>query len=200
MMTANTLEASVKKRARRNLIRDTLLTSIALVPAFTIAMAAPKVLSMIEDEYLDFVIPRDPKQRLRENISRLKRKGLIAFEKTDCGTVLHLTAKGRKELERLTYSKMPLQKPRRWDGRWRLVIFDIPETRKTQRNRIRSLVRGFGFFCLQDSVWVYPYDCEDMIALLKTDLRIGKDLLYIIADAIEYDRPLRLHFKLPLAS
>ncbi|KKW41875.1 MAG: hypothetical protein UY91_C0010G0002 [Parcubacteria group bacterium GW2011_GWB1_55_9] len=55
-----------------------------------------------------------------------------------------------------------------------------------------------GFVRMQDSVWVYPHDCEDFIALLKMELKIGKDVLYAIADTIEYDKPLRIHFALPL--
>ncbi len=195
---ASTMEKSSKKRSRRNAVRNALLTSIALVPMLTIAMAAPKVLSLIKDEYMDYLIPLDPKQRLSENISRLKKKGLIAFEERDGKKYLRLTAAGQKEVERLTH-RLTIKIPRRWDRKWRIVIFDIPSTRNSQRNRIRSLVRGLGFYQLQQSVWVFPYDCEDVIALLKTDLKIGKEVLYLIADAIEFDRPLRTHFKLPLS-
>lgn len=53
-----------------------------------------------------------------------------------------------------------------------------------------------GFVRLQDSVWVYPYDCEDLITLLKADLKVGKDVLYVVADRIEYDQPLRTLFDL----
>lgn len=194
-----TLEVEVRKRSRRNMVRNALLSTIAFVPMLTVAMAAPKVLSLIKDEHVDYILPRNPKRRLQENISRLKKKGLVTFEKNGEKCYLRLTQAGRKELERVTQKETPIQKPRRWDRRWRIVIFDIPEARKSQRNRIRTLVRNLGFYCLQQSVWVYPYDCEEVIALLKTDLKIGTQLLYVIADAIEYDRPLRQHFKLPLS-
>ena len=78
------------------------------------------------------------------------------------------------------------------------MIFDIPEKRHSLRARARGIVAGFGFVRLQDSVWAYPYDCEEAIALLKTELHIGKDLLYIIADAVEHDVPLRKQFGLSL--
>ncbi len=197
-MIHSQLEKRTRKRARRNLVRNTLLTTIALIPTLTIAIAAPKVLSIIRDEHLDYIFPPDPKQRLYENISRLKKKGFVTFENVGVKKYLRLTTEGKRELERISHQNTPIRIPRRWDGKWRIVIFDIPEVRKTQRNRIRSLVRSLGFHQLQQSVWVYPYDCEDIIALLKTDLKIGRELLYLIADAIEYDRPLRLHFKLPL--
>ena len=59
------------------------------------------------------------------------------------------------------------------------------------------MMRAAGFLRLQDSVWVYPYDCEDFVALLKADLRLGREMLYIIAEKIENDGWLRQEFNLP---
>ena len=42
-----------------------------------------------------------------------------------------------------------------------------------------------------------PYDCEELIAMMKVELRIGKDILYIIADSVENDRWVRKQFNLP---
>ena len=66
-----------------------------------------------------------------------------------------------------------------------MIVFDVPERRRPVRLRLCAVMRDIGFVRLQDSVWVYPYDCEDFIALLKTELKIGKDVLYTIADTIE---------------
>jgi len=55
---------------------------------------------------------------------------------------------------------------------------------------------GLGFVRLQDSVWVFPYDCEDFVALLKADLKIGVAVLYLIVEQIENDKHLRAHFDL----
>jgi len=192
------IEGGVQKRARRNAVRNTLISVIAAVPLLTVAMAAPKVLSALEATSLDNIFPRSPKQRIRENISRLKRKGYIRFENIDDKNILRLTALGERELRRIESHTLLVRKPRRWDRRWRVVIFDIAEPRKAKRDAIRRLLIRIGFLRLQDSVWVYPYDCEDVIALLKADIRIGKELLYLIADAVEFDAPLRKHFKLPL--
>ena len=49
---------------------------------------------------------------------------------------------------------------------------------------------------MQDSVWVYPYDCEDILTLLKTDLGVGKYILYLIVDELENDKHLREFFDL----
>ena len=61
---------------------------------------------------------------------------------------------------------------------------------------MRRMLVAMGFLPLQRSVWVYPYDCEDVIVLLKADLRIGKDMLYLIVDELENDKWLRKEFDL----
>ena len=61
----------------------------------------------------------------------------------------------------------------------------------------RRFMAEYGFVRLQDSVWIYPYDCEDLIALAKASLRIGADVLYMIVERLERDKHLREHFGLP---
>ena len=74
--------------------------------------------------------------------------------------------------------------------------FRIPEKKKRAREQVRQILSSAGFIRLQNSVWVFPYDCEDVIGLMKTDLGIGKNLLYMIVDQIENDRHLRIEFGL----
>jgi len=109
-----------------------------------------------------------------------------------------LTKKGRSTLE-LHKEKLRLATPpkKKWDHQYRLVMFDVPEKRKKVRDRIRQEVADTGFLRVQDSAWIYPYDCEEFIALLKAKLHIGKDVLYAIVDSIENDTWIRKHFGLP---
>src|SRR3989344_3863448 len=87
-------------------------------------------------------------------------------------------------------------KKEKWDGKWRVLIFDIPESLRFIRDQIRATLVAVGFKRLQDSVWIYPYNCEDLIILLKTDLEIGKDLLYMIVDTLEDDEEIKNYFGL----
>lgn len=93
-------------------------------------------------------------------------------------------------------TKLSNLKKRRWNGRWRVVIFDVPERRRQTRDRLRDIMKEVGFVRLQDSVWVFPYDCEDFITLLKAELKIGVAILYMVVEQIENDKYLREHFGL----
>lgn len=127
---------------------------------------------------------------------RLVAKGLITFEERDGRRYARITEKGKRVLE-LETQKVAMTKKRKWDNRWRVVIFDIPERRKSVRNRLRRFMNTYGFVRLQDSVWVYPHDCEDLIVLAKAEFRLGADVLYMIVERIEHDKHLREHFGLP---
>ena len=129
-------------------------------------------------------------------LGRLAGKGLVTFDEENGKRYARITEKGERVLQMET-ERVAMTKKRKWDRRWRVVIFDVPERRKSVRDRLRRFMDGYGFVRLQDSVWIYPYDCEDLIALAKTDFRIGADVLYMIVERLERDKHLREHFNLP---
>lgn len=58
---------------------------------------------------------------------------------------------------------------RRWDGKWRLVLFDVPESRSVERNKIRRHLQQRGFGYLQNSVWISPDPVAEELKLLAGD-------------------------------
>lgn len=130
-------------------------------------------------------------------LSRLTAKGLIVFVEDDGKRYARITEKGRYILARET-AILRLGPKKKWDKRWRVVIFDIPEKRRRVRLQLRTFMIDCGFVHLQDSVWIYPYDCEDLIALAKAEFRLGADVLYMVVEFLERDKHLRLHFNLPI--
>ena len=138
-----------------------------------------------------------PRKRQKEIINRarerLLKQGLL--ERNSEG-FLRITKKGEAALRKIEISEgiYKIKKPKRWDKKWRVMIFDIREERRATRAKIRFTLSRVGFKWLQDSVWVYPYDCEDFIALLKADFKIGKDLLYLIVEEMGGDYNLKKHF------
>jgi len=137
---------------------------------------------------------RRQKEIIKRARERLISKGLLYYKDGFLG----LTEKGKQELKKFELKDWKLEKPKKWDGRWRMLIFDIPERKRMVRDKVRQTLVSIGFIKVQQSVWIYPYDCEDLVALLKADFKIGKDLLYLIVDSMENDKNLRQVFKLPL--
>ncbi len=200
ILAKSSTEARVRTRARRGSIERALLSALVVGGLMPVALAAPKVLSLLKGEYRDSIFPPDPRQRLHETAARMKRKGWITFEIKNGRKQMRITEKGMHEMKSIRLGMFTIPQPRRWDGRWRMVMFDIVERRRKDREKIRSILLNLGLYRLQDSVWVHPFDFEEAIALLKTEFRLGENFLYVIVDAMDYDRRLRDYFDLPLAA
>lgn len=129
-------------------------------------------------------------------VSRLRKEGYIEIKERNGKAFVQLTEKGRRRFRRYKLQALVSQKPPKWDGKWRIVIFDVRENRRSARNRLRDELRNFGFVRLQNSVWVYPYDSEELISLLKTDGRLWNSVLYIVAEKLEGEERLKKAFNL----
>lgn len=133
---------------------------------------------------------------INQGIKRLLKRGLVEIKEDKDYKYLEVTEKGKHLLLKYQLEGLSQNKPKKWDKKYRVVIFDISEQRKKVRDRLRRTLQSFGFICLQDSVWVYPYQCEDIINLLKQYLNLTGEVLYITAETIENDRWLKEEFKL----
>jgi len=187
------IEKRVKEEIRRSKINSAIVGTLAVAGGLAVVLLAPNLAAVLGKSLLK---PYE-RQGMKRSLSRLIKYGYVEFKTEGGKKRLHLTPKGEKYAALIGEGKLAPKRPRHWDGKWRILTFDIPERRRKVRDGIRLTLTKLGFYRLQDSVWVYPYDCEDIITLLKADLRVGKDMLYVVADAVEFDAPLKSHFRLP---
>ena len=188
------MEDRTKRKIRRTKIQQAILTTIFLAGFVSIAVLAPNAMVMLRS--LGLKDTRRRQYTIKSSINRLITNGYIRYENRNGLKVAILTPLGKQVVDVLVKHDYKLNKPKKWDGKWRIVSFDIWEKRKDVRLRLREILLKIGFVKLQNSVWVYPYDCEDVVNIVKTELRLGRGTLYIIADQIENDHSLRKHFNL----
>lgn len=129
-------------------------------------------------------------------LSRLKRKGYLIFEEHNGIRFVRITESGRRYFQQKRIALLMRPEKRRWDGYWRIVMFDIPEKQRGLRNVLRRELSEVGFKKLQGSVWVSPDECEEYVKLLKADQHIGKRLIYLKTKDIEYGSALKALFSI----
>ena len=189
------IEIEALRERRKGYLQETVLYAVGITGVLLVAMAAPNTLQL-----LGGLIRNNKRfsEQARAALSRLARKGYIKFEESQGKKYARITSAGRRVLE-FERQKMLIRSPKgkHWDGRFRIVMFDIAERRKAIRIQFREIMHKAGFLRLQDSVWVYPYNCDDFIQLLKADLHLGKEVLYVIVEKMDNDAWVRRHFKLP---
>lgn len=98
---------------------------------------------------------------------------------------------------RFQIDSLKIDKPKKWDKRWRIVIFDISHLKNLQRNTFRGKLKELGFYPLQKSVWIHPFPCKDEIELLREFFGLSqKEIRLITAENIEEAGFLKTIFKI----
>lgn len=190
------IEEKGRRRRQKENIQRTLLAVVGVAGILAVTAVAPNVF-----QALPHIMGKDRYKlafKTRTAVDRLIAKGYMRRVRKNESVYLELTSAGRQHLllEQARASSPASARRKRWDGRYRLVMFDIPEKRKTTRDRLRLLMKNFGFMRLQNSVWVSPYDCEELISLVKAELRIGSAILYALVDQIEGEKRIKDYFRL----
>ena len=134
-------------------------------------------------------------QQLSQALYHLKKRKAVRVRKVDGKTLIELTEKGKKRKLEYDIERLRVPGQVRWDGKWRMVMFDISEDKKVAREALRGKLRQLGFVQFQKSVWIYPYPCEDEIDFITEFFSIAK-YVNLITVKIEKDKPLRAKFNL----
>jgi CRISPR-associated endonuclease Cas2 len=166
--------------------------SIVLTPNFPIILGG---LIKIVEEIKGIKIP---KIKIRRALKRLEKRKIIALEQKGKEVEVKVLKAGKIEV--LKYSIKRLlelkSKKKKWKGKWFLVIFDVPEEERNKRDYLRDFLREIGFFQYQQSVYVYPYECEKEVGLIKKMIEGGKYISYIVAEKLERENLLKNQFGL----
>jgi CRISPR/Cas system-associated endoribonuclease Cas2 len=177
-----TLEPSLIRRVKEIMqenenaktVFNATLALIAIGGVLTLGVMAPGVFG--ELTRMAYRRKKEKYDRYREVWQRfylLKQKGNLDFVKEENGySVYRLSKKGREKIKKFIFDEFFIRRPERWDGKWRLVIFDIPESQNKARWALRRKLKDLGFYQCQKSAWIHPFPCLEEIEFLKDILNI----------------------------
>ena len=135
------------------------------------------------------------KDRLRQTLKRLHRQKFVEVVETKDGPVVKISEKGITRALKYKLDKMEIKHRDSWDKKWRIVIFDIPDSKKRIRDEFREKLKQLGFFRLQESVFVHAFPCFDEVEFLREIYGIGRGVTYIVAQKIEGQESLKDFFR-----
>ena len=160
----------------------------------TLAMIAPGVL-IAAKPFIEW--KKYNQRRLRSTIKRLEKQKILEFKEMANGeTHIKITKRGEERVLKYKFQNLKIPKSTKWDKVWRIVIFDIPNKKKIAREALRQKLNEFGFYKIQKSVFVYPYECENEIEFIKAIFEIQPYVLLIQAKKIDNEEFLCNFFKL----
>lgn len=186
----------IVKRARRKRLKrrfrigereKEIITKIGIGAVVISSLALPN-LALILKPFLKDESPSD--------IERLWQ-GLVRKKVVDLGgEQVNLSAKGKKLLAEIQFHEITIDKPLKWDGVWRLVSYDVPETQNRDRDDFRMTLKQWGFYQIQASLWVYPYECKEEVAVAAEHFEIAPFVIVMTTDVLPNEEEVEEFFEL----
>jgi len=106
------------------------------------------------------------KMRFKKFIKYLAKKGYIKLKALEPTEGIIITKKGLEKIFKVGIKK--IKKEKRKDGKYLMVVFDIPETKRALRNMFRKVLQDLGFKFFQKSIWISPFDLlEEVQTIIK---------------------------------
>ncbi len=157
----------------------------------TIFEAMEFLLNSIQDK-------KEKERKILRALKNLEKKEIINLvQKKD---KVYVTIKDKNNPKVIEYSIRALldfkKRKKEWQGKWFLVFFDVPEIQRNKRDYLRLFLKRLGFYPYQKSVYIFPYECEKEIALIKKIVEGARYMNYIVADKIEREEEVKRYFKL----
>lgn len=129
---------------------------------------------------------------ITRSLKSLREAGLVENSYSGQNNYARLTTLGKKKINTLKLEDDTTLVNTVWDGFWRIILLDIPESRKSERESLRYLLKKAGFVCLKNSAWISPYPYENLFINIKKDLGFTTELMIIVTDKL--DEETRLAF------
>jgi len=132
----------------------------------------------------------------------LNRRGYVKILDSDNGNVrVKITNRGETIVKELDIDALTLKELDNWDGKWRIIIFDVPNTKSKNRLAFTERIKSLGFIMIQKSVWAYPVECYEEVMILRKFYEIEKYVTYLevieVEDEINWRGKLNLKRKNP---
>ncbi len=140
--------------------------------------------------------PRKAIAKIERALKNLAKDGDVEVSYKGKERRYRITPTGAQKLAQLEFKDYQPTRFTRWDGKFRIICFDIPETDKYTRTLFQTKLSDLGFYRLQYSVFVTPYNCKELIVLADKAFGLRNWVRVIVAEAIDNEQHLMNFFKI----
>jgi DNA-binding transcriptional regulator PaaX len=151
-----------------------ILAFLTAKPAVSVAELTETIASMGTEKYA-----------LNRSLKGLEEAGLIETHHSGQQPYTRLTREGKRKAHSLKLENDTGVLDPSWDGKWRIILLDLSEERKAERDGLRYLLKKAGFILLKNSVWISPYPLEHLFMNIKKDLGLTTEIMIFVTDTLD---------------
>jgi DNA-binding transcriptional regulator PaaX len=152
------------------------------------AISVPEIINQTSDPSLILPLSRrggNQKYAITRSLKGLRDAGMIERIPSSQNEYARLTKEGKKKMHSLELDNETTLVNTSWDGFWRIILLDLPENRKSERESLRYLLKKAGFVCLKNSAWISPFPYEHLFTNIKRDLGLTTEMMIIVTEFID---------------
>ena len=129
--------------------------------------------------------PDQNRYSVTRSLKGLRDAGLIEPLTSTHHEYARLTKEGKKKMHSLALDNDTTLVNTSWDGFWRIILLDLPESRKSERESLRYLLKKAGFVCLKNSAWISPLPYEHLFINIKKDLGLTTEMMIVVTQYVD---------------
>lgn len=149
------------------------------------AISVPELIEKAQSDLGSKTSKNPEKYAISRALKGLRDSGFVEEHDSGQNTYVRLSKTGRVKANSSKLSGGSSLLSPSWDGKWRIVLLDLPESRKDERESLRYLLKKAGFVCLKNSAWISPYPFEYLFTNIKNDLGLTSELMILTTDTID---------------
>ena len=149
-------------------------------------------------EVINYFKPQDrfERNRIWKAIKYLEEQNRVSIDSRGDEYYILLTQEGKVKLAEVAIWDLSISAPKRWDKKWRIVMFDFPKEMTTVRNSFRQKLEDMGFTTYQRSVYIYPFECGEEVRTISQFFNVEEHVRYVLAVDIDETEKYIKHFDL----
>lgn len=176
---------------KRGELAKEILKGLAIGGFIVMCLAMPNLAQVV-----DLFKPRNSRDRYRvkQAIRGLQKRNMIRLVNRNGHEVVEITKDGKRRVLDYDLENMQLKTNMKWDGKWRIVMFDIPQSKKRVRDAVSYRIKEIGMYPMQKSVFIFPHSCRNEIDFVGGVFGVRDNIIYIEATRIDDGEKVRRHF------
>ena len=193
MAKINKETKSIREKHIKGELAKDILKNLAIGGVLAAGFALPNIVQL-----LDFFGGTESSERrkIMRALDKMKKRKLVRIYEKDGFDVVEITESGKKKVFSYNLENIKIIRPKKWDGYWRVIIFDIPEKNKKARRALSFKLNDMEFFPLQKSVFVCPFECDKEIDFVAEFFGVRRYVKRILAKEIENEDVLKRFYNL----
>src|SRR3989344_6267344 len=183
---------AIKDTTREEFV-EIVLSTLLIVGLLAVAVTMPNAVQLFK--YFGRRTSNE-QWRIRRSVFGLEKRGLIDKRVVHGREYYVLTSTGKVRAMRYKLKTMAIKPQKKWDGLWRIVMFDIPEDKKSARRAVGYAIQKLGCVQYQKSVFITPYPCTKEIDFAGECFEVRKYIRIITAKDIENVNDIKKQFNI----